>query len=102
MQTLVTQTVEGMGFDLVELERSAGGTVRVTIDHPWEQGQPERFILVEDCERVTRQLQYVLDVEGVDYRRLEVSSPGIEQFFDHLYWVELGDDDKGDAGWISV
>jgi len=79
MQTLVTQTVEGMGFDLVELERSAGGTVRVTIDHPWEQGQPERFILVEDCERVTRQLQYVLDVEGVDYRRLEVSSPGIDR-----------------------
>ena len=28
---------------------------------------------------MTRQLQYVLDVEGVDYRRLEVSSPGIDR-----------------------
>ena len=79
MQTLVTQTVEGMGFELVELERSAGGTLRVTIDHPWIEGQEERFIQVEDCERVTRQLQYVLDVEGLDYRRLEVSSPGIDR-----------------------
>ena len=34
---------------------------------------------MEDCERVTRQLQYVLEVEGADYRRLEVSSPGIDR-----------------------
>lgn len=79
MQTLVEQTVVGMGFELVELERSAGGTLRVTIDHPWVEGQAERFIQVEDCERVTRQLQYVLDVEGLDYKRLEVSSPGIDR-----------------------
>ena len=79
MQTLVAQTVQGMGYDLVELERSAGGTVRVTIDHHWVPGQPERFIQVEDCEQVTRQLQYALDVDGVDYKRLEVSSPGIDR-----------------------
>ena len=79
MQTLVVQTIEGMGFELVELERSAGGTIRVTIDHPWQEGHEERFILVEDCERVTRQLQYALDVEGLEYKRLEVSSPGIDR-----------------------
>ena len=38
---------------------------------------------MEDCERVTRQLQYVLEVEGVDYARLEVSSPGIDRPLRH-------------------
>ena len=28
---------------------------------------------------MTRQLQFVLEVEGVDYARLEVSSPGIDR-----------------------
>lgn len=41
--------------------------------------QAGEFITVEDCERVTRQLQYVLEVEGVDYARLEVSSPGLDR-----------------------
>jgi ribosome maturation factor RimP len=36
-------------------------------------------VTVEDCERVTRQLQYVLEVEGVDYARLEVGSPGVDR-----------------------
>jgi ribosome maturation factor RimP len=34
---------------------------------------------VEDCEKVTRQLQFGLEVEGVEYKRLEVSSPGIDR-----------------------
>lgn len=68
----------GLGYELVELERSAGGTLRVTIDFPWAPGE-ERFVNVEDCERVTRQLQYTLEVEEVDYKRLEVSSPGIDR-----------------------
>jgi ribosome maturation factor RimP len=76
---LVAQTVAGLGYELVELERSAGGTLRVTIDFPWEAGEEERFVNVEDCERVTRQLQYTLEVESVDYKRLEVSSPGIDR-----------------------
>ena len=40
---------------------------------------PARFITVEDCERVTRQLQHVLEVEGCAYERLEVSSPGLDR-----------------------
>jgi ribosome maturation factor RimP len=75
---IVAQTVAGLGYELVELERSAGGTLRVTIDFPWEPGA-ERNVSVEDCERVTRQLQYTLEVEQVDYKRLEVSSPGIDR-----------------------
>jgi ribosome maturation factor RimP len=76
---LVAQTLAGLGYELVELERSAGGTLRVTIDFPWNAAEEERFVNVEDCERVTRQLQYTLEVEEVDYKRLEVSSPGIDR-----------------------
>lgn len=79
-QETITQTVTGLGFDLVDLERSAGGLLRVTIDWPWQaDAAEERFITVEECERVTRQLQYLLEVEAVDYRRLEVGSPGIDR-----------------------
>jgi ribosome maturation factor RimP len=87
-QDTVAQTVSGLGFDLVDLERSAGGLLRVTIDWPWSPPEagadvPERFVTVEDCERVTRQLQYLLEVEGLDYRRLEVGSPGIDRPLRH-------------------
>ena len=82
LQDIVEQTVAGLGYELVELERSAGGTLRVTIDLPWEPGA-EKFVNVEDCERVTRQLQYTLEVEGVEYKRLEVSSPGIDRPLRH-------------------
>ena len=82
LQDIVAQTVAGLGYELVELERSAGGTLRVTIDFPWAPGD-ERFVNVEDCERVTRQLQYTLEVEEVDYKRLEVSSPGIDRPLRH-------------------
>lgn len=86
LQELVAQTVHGLGFDFVELARSSGGLLRVTIDVPWPPSPspdggagPQRFITVEDCEKVTRQLQFVLEVEGVQYSRLEVSSPGIDR-----------------------
>jgi len=78
-QELAQQTARGLGFELIETERSAGGLLRVTIDWPWQPGSPERFVQVEDCEKVTRQLQYALEVEGLEYRRLEVSSPGIDR-----------------------
>lgn len=88
-QEIVAQTVSGLGFDLVDLERSPGGLLRVTIDLPWTppapdaEAAPEQFVTVEDCETVTRQLQYLLEVEGVDYQRLEVGSPGIDRPLRH-------------------
>lgn len=78
LQDIVEQTVTGLGYELVEIERSAGGLLRVTIDLPWSPGH-EQFVNVEDCEKVTRQLQFALEVEGTEYRRLEVSSPGIDR-----------------------
>lgn len=83
LQQLVEQTVTGLGYELVEIERLAGGLMRITIDLPWEPehaaAAPTRFITVEDCEKVTRQLQFALEVDGIEYSRLEVSSPGIDR-----------------------
>ena len=75
LQELVEQTVQGLGLDLVEIERAAGGVLRITIDLPWlpEHAElPEQFVTIEDCERVSRQLQYVFEVEAVDYHRLNI------------------------------
>lgn len=90
LQQVVEQIVTGLGYDLVEIERSAGGLLRVTIDLPWVQPAvdapvpaTEQFITVEDCEKVTRQLQFALEVDGVEYKRLEVSSPGIDRPLRH-------------------
>ena len=83
LQQTVEETVTGLGYDLVEIERSAGGLLRITIDHPWSAESPELFVNVEDCERVTRQLQFALEVDGSQYQRLEVSSPGIDRVLRH-------------------
>lgn len=97
VQEIVEQTVTGLGYDLVEIERSAGGLLRITIDLPWTKpvamaGEAansatalaaEQFVNVEDCEKVTRQLVFALEVDGVEYKRLEVSSPGIDRPLQH-------------------
>lgn len=82
----IERTVTGLGYDLIDVERLARGLLRVTIDRlPGRvygaPGAPDdgEFITVEDCERVTRQLQYALEVAAVPYERLEVSSPGLDR-----------------------
>jgi len=74
-QAAIERTVTGLGYDLVDIERSARGLLRVFIDRLAN----DEFITVEDCEKVTRQLQHVLEVEGFAYDRLEVSSPGLDR-----------------------
>jgi ribosome maturation factor RimP len=73
MQAIET-AVASLGLELVEVEHLPRGLLRVTIDHA-----DGTAVTVEDCERVTRQLQYVFEVENVDYGRLEVSSPGLDR-----------------------
>ncbi len=82
LQETIEQTVTGLGYELVDVERTGGGLLRVTIDMPYLPNSlpdAEQFINAEDCEKVTRQLQFVLEVEGAEYARLEVSSPGIDR-----------------------
>jgi len=78
----IERTVTGLGYELVDVERSAAGLLRVFIDRlpgaTYPAGEGEA-VTVDDCERVTRQLQHVLDVEGLAYQRLEVSSPGLDR-----------------------
>ncbi len=77
IQQLIESTAAGLGFEVVDLEVGArGGLLRAFIDHPADSG---RTVTVDDCERLTRQLQRVLEVEGIDYGRLEISSPGLDR-----------------------
>lgn len=77
----VESTVTGLGYELVDCERSSQGLLRVFIDRLPGQAYdlPGEFVTVEDCEKVTRQLQYALEVGNADYSRLEVSSPGLDR-----------------------
>jgi len=80
-QTAVDRTVSGLGYELVDLERSGRGLLRVFIDRLPGRAYPDGgdAVTVDDCEAVTRQLQHVLEVEQFDYDRLEVSSPGLDR-----------------------
>jgi ribosome maturation factor RimP len=73
IENMIEPVVTGMGYELVDLQASNGGRfLRLFIDKP--QG-----INVDDCAAVSRQLTRVLEVEGVEYDRLEVSSPGLDR-----------------------
>ena len=81
-QDAAQRTVAGLNYELVDLERTGGGLLRVFIDRVpgvvYPTGESE-LVTVDDCEAVTRQLQYVLEVELCEYSRLEVSSPGLDR-----------------------
>jgi len=72
VEKLVETTLNGMGYELVVLEMSARGLTRVYMDKP-------DGIAIQDCERVSHQLIRLFTVEGIDYGRLEVSSPGLDR-----------------------
>lgn len=67
------KTVGAMGYELVDLElANRGRLMRIFIDKDGGIG-------VEDCATVSNHLTRLLAVEGVDYDRLEVSSPGLDR-----------------------
>jgi ribosome maturation factor RimP len=73
LDAVVEPAVSGLGYELVDVQASNGGKLlRVFIDKPGG-------INVEDCAAVSRQLTRVLPVEGIDFERLEVSSPGLDR-----------------------
>lgn len=70
---LLDATIVGLGYQLVEWERSGkGALLRIFVDKPGGIG-------VDDCARISHHLSRVLAVEGVNYGRLEVSSPGLDR-----------------------
>jgi len=73
LEKVVEPVVNGMGYELVDVQASNGGRfLRLFIDKPGGVG-------LEDCAAVSRQLSRVFEVEGIDYERLEVSSPGLDR-----------------------
>jgi ribosome maturation factor RimP len=73
LENVVEPVVNGMGYELVDVQASNGGRLlRLFIDKPGGIG-------LEDCAAVSRQLSRVFEVEGIDYERLEVSSPGLDR-----------------------
>jgi len=77
LQELVTPVVEGMGYELWGMEFNRGGkqsSLQIFIEH-------EDGVGIEDCEKVSRQVSSVFEVEDpiAGEYRLEVSSPGIDR-----------------------
>jgi ribosome maturation factor RimP len=73
LEKVVEPAVAGMGFELVDVQASNGGRlVRLFIDKPGG-------VTLDDCAAASRHLTRVLAVEGIDYERLEVSSPGLDR-----------------------
>ena len=71
-ESWLRDTLGGLGYELVDLESSRGGLLRIFIDSP-------SGITVEDCARVSNHLTRAFVVEGIEYERLEVSSPGLDR-----------------------
>ena len=73
IEGILEPTLTGLGFELVDAQVSNRGRfLRIFMDKPGG-------ITLEDCAAVSRHLSRVLEVEGIDYDRLEVSSPGLDR-----------------------
>jgi ribosome maturation factor RimP len=72
VHTVLEQTLPELGYELVDLELTRGGAIRIFIDSP-------KGISIDDCTLVHHQLSRVFMVEGIDYERLEISSPGLDR-----------------------
>ena len=72
IQTILEKTLPGLGYELVDFELTAQGILRVFIDK-------ETGITVEDCATVSNHLSRVFMVEDIDYKHLEISSPGLDR-----------------------
>jgi ribosome maturation factor RimP len=87
LQQILESTAASLGFDLVDHDQGRHGVLRVFIEHTGtEHSGTERMgtgvrpgVTLADCERLSRQLQRVLEVEGIEFSRLEVSSPGLDR-----------------------
>ncbi len=84
LEQVVEERVESLGYEFVELERGGSRSrplLRVRIDRPDSGPEPGQGLSLEDCTRVSRALEDVLDGRpdlGERYV-LEVSSPGLER-----------------------
>jgi ribosome maturation factor RimP len=83
LQRAIETRVEALGFELVDLETAGSKTrpiLRLRIDLP-DGSTPGHGVTVDDCTRVSRDVEAFLDERGEVGERyvLEVSSPGLER-----------------------
>ena len=79
---IIEPVCAGSGYELVDVhytQSPVGWVVRVFIDHVPGTATPGAAISFDDCERISRELSAVLDVEDPipHAYSLEVSSPGL-------------------------
>ncbi|MER0169476.1 MAG: ribosome maturation factor RimP [Nitrosomonas sp.] len=73
LEELLESTLQGMGYELVEVERLAHNKLlRIFVDK-------EGGINIDDCVAISNHLSRLFAVENIDYGRLEVSSPGLDR-----------------------
>jgi len=73
LEGILEPTLAGMGYELVDAQVSNRGRfLRIFMDKPGG-------ITLDDCAAMSRHLSHLLEVEGIDYDRLEVSSPGLDR-----------------------
>ena len=73
LEGILEPTLQGLGFELVDTQVSNRGRfLRIFMDKPGG-------ITVDECAAVSRHLSRLFEVEGIDYDRLEVSSPGLDR-----------------------
>lgn len=73
LEELLESTLQGMGYELVEVERLAHNKLlRIFVDK-------ESGISIDDCVAISNHLSRLFAVENIDYGRLEVSSPGLDR-----------------------
>lgn len=82
LERILEERIAGLGFEFVELERAGSRTrpvLRIRIDR--EDSVPGQGVTLDDCARVSRELEKWLDANPEMPGRyvLEVSSPGIER-----------------------
>jgi ribosome maturation factor RimP len=77
LASIVTPTIEGLGYELVRLRLMGGKRAVLQI----MAERPEGSIEVSDCAKISRAVSAVLDVEDpiAGEYTLEVSSPGIDR-----------------------
>jgi ribosome maturation factor RimP len=84
-------------FDVQFRRESSGWVLRILLDAPWDESaadesaawldeperrsRPDASVSIQDCERVSRDVSAILDVEeDIDHQYiLEVSSPGLDR-----------------------
>jgi len=80
LEELLSKALNAVGFHLSDWETSNHGKqLRIFIEKNAHLNDPSGGVTLSDCELVSRHLQRVFEVEGIDYDRLEVSSPGLDR-----------------------